>query len=332
MAKAIVRVPATAANLGPGFDVLGLALKLYNRVEVESGVEKRGKGKKRNANRVKIEIKGKGEKVLPKDKTNIVYKAVKSVFQELDYIPFNLRIKLINEIPLARGLGSSAAARLGGIVAANILCGRQLDDKEILLMATKLEGHPDNVVPAKFGGLVVTCNQIIGKKRKKSKKYTTKDIEWVKLNIPNDLYAVICYPEYKVFTDKARKILPKKVSFDDAVFTSSRVATLIAAIIGKQYNLIGLAMDDKLHQPYRSRKRLVPGMKDVIKAAKSAGALGAALCGSGSGIIALAHKKQGRWRVEGKKIGKAMKNAFAKKGKRSKYLVLEIDMEGTREI
>jgi len=313
-----VRVPATTANLGPGFDCLGLALKLYNTVECEMlNVECKQP--------VNIEIEGEGENTLPKDEKNIVYQAIKRVFNTLHITHHTLHIHLINHIPLARGLGSSAAARIGGLVAANRLCGNDLTNQEILKIATQLEGHPDNVVSAFFGGL---CVSILDK----------KEVNYVKLNFPKDLNVVLCIPELTISTEKARKILPKKIPLPEVVFSSSRVALLLSALNQKKYDLLKLAMEDKLHQPYR--EKLIPGMKKVFQSAYSAGALGVALSGSGSSILALSQeprpaRRPPNRRISGggaksEKIGQAMVETFKKEGIKSKYSVVGIDGEGVK--
>jgi len=320
MKRVKVRVPATTANLGPGFDCLGLALKLYNEVELKisakGGFASGEKNEKLKIGERLVEIEGEGKDVLPKDERNIVYQAVKIVFDTLHFTPFTLHFRLVNRIPLARGLGSSAAARIGGLVAANKLCevitsGDKLSDNEILNIATQLEGHPDNVVPAFFGGL---CVSVVDNER----------VNYVKLGFPHDLDVVLCVPGLAISTQQARKILPKKILLGDAVFSCSRVAFLQSALNQKRYDLLKLAMEDKLHQPYR--KRLIPGFDNILREAYRAGALGVALSGSGSSIVAISNKRL----VISKKIGQVMVEAFKKENIESRYLILGIDREGTK--
>ncbi|HCJ66138.1 MAG TPA: homoserine kinase [Elusimicrobia bacterium] len=252
-----------------------------------------------------------------------------------------MSLKLVNQIPLARGLGSSAAARIGGLVAANKICevitsrkgtsspvegrgsqrglfvqrdsssGNKLSDNEILSIAAQLEGHPDNVVPAFFGGL---CISLLDK----------REINYVKLEFSKDLIVVVCIPELTISTEKARKILPKRVPLKDAVFNSSRVALLISALKEKRYDLLKLAMEDRLHQPYR--EKLIPGFKRILENAYRTGALGVALSGSGSTILAISDKRS----AVSEKIGQAMVETFKKEGIKSRYLVLGIDQEGVK--
>ena len=306
-----VRVPATTANLGPGFDVLALALRLYNTVEMEVGPGKSGK-------KLQIDIVGEGEENLPRDRRNIVYRAAQLVFDRFHFSPNNLHLKLINRIPLASGLGSSAAARIGGLVSANRLCGGRLSREELLNLAAEIEGHADNVSAAMVGGLVVCC--ISSPKGRKG-----KEIEIVKLNPPENLSCVVCIPNFQIMTGYARKILPKTVKFEQAVFTSSRVAILLAALIRKRYELLRMAMEDKLHQPYR--KRLVKGMEVVFKEALRAGALGVSLSGAGPSIFAFTASSPSSC---AEKVGKAMRKAFARHKVESRYLVLGIDKQGTK--
>lgn len=311
MKRVKVKIPATTANLGPGFDVLALALQLYNTVEMEVGTEKKGK-------KLQIDIVGEGEENLPRDRRNIVYRAAKLVFDRFHLVPNTLHIKLINRIPLASGLGSSAAARIGGLVSANSLCGERLSREELLNLAAEIEGHADNVSAAMVGGLVVCC--IFSLKGRKG-----REIEIVKFNPPENLSCVVCIPNFQIMTSQARKILPKTVKFEQAVFTSSRVAMLLAVLIRERYELLGMAMEDKLHQPYR--KKLVKGMEVVFEEALRAGALGVSLSGAGPSILAFTASSTPHL---AERVGEAMRKAFARHKIESRYLVLGIDGEGTK--
>lgn len=311
MKRVKVRVPATTANLGPGFDVLALALRLYNTVEMEVGTEKKGK-------KLQIDIVGEGEENLPRDRRNIVYRAAKLVFDKFHFAPKTLHLKLINRIPLASGLGSSAAARIGGLVSANSLCGERLSREELLNLAAEIEGHADNVSAAMVGGLVVCCiSSLKGRKG--------REIEIVKFNPPENLSCVVCIPNFQIMTRQARKILPKTVKFEQAVFTSSRVAMLLAALINERYELLGMAMEDKLHQPYR--KKLVKGMEVVFEEALRVGALGVSLSGAGPSILAFTASSTPHL---AERVGEAMRKAFARHKIESRYLVLGMDGEGTK--
>lgn len=289
-----IRVPATTANLGPGFDTLGMALDFYNIIEVEEG------------NNLNIQITGEGAGILPTTKENIVYQAAEKVFEQVGIYPKNLQIGFTNNIPLSRGLGSSAAAIVGGIVAGNLITGNHLPVKELLKIATSIEGHPDNVAPALLGGLVVSCVE-------------GDDVLYLRLEPPKQLKAIVAIPEFHLSTEKARKALPKEVSFQDAVFNTSRVALLIAAIISEDFEMLHFATQDRLHQPYRSS--LIPGMEDVFKASKEAGAKAVTISGAGPSLLALATE-------DTELISRAMENAFSKHQIKSKVRVMDVCLEG----
>ncbi len=300
-----IKIPATTANFGSGFDVLGAALKLYNEIEIDVSVF----AETRNDKKPTIEIVGEGKDTLPINEKNVVIRAMNTVFDICKQKPPAYHLRLTNRIPLARGLGSSAAARLGGIVAVNEICDRKLSEDEIIQIVSKLEGHPDNVVPSFFGGLCV-CN------------FNGKNVKYAKLKMPSDLKAVLCIPDFELSTDKARNILPKTISHKDAVFNSSRVALFMAALIQKKYELLSVAMEDKLHQPYR--KKLIPGMDDVFNSAKKSGAYGVCISGSGTTILAVSGQRSAV------SIGKAMVIAFEKHNVKSKYIICDFDNTGIK--
>lgn len=290
-----IRVPATSANLGPGFDTLGMAFNLYNTVEMEfrrSGLT--------------IEVEGLGKDAIPTDESNIIYQSAQKVFHLAHKSVDGLYMKLTNEIPLSRGLGSSAAAIVGGIVAANQLCEGALDLQTLLQVATDMEGHPDNVVPALLGGFTIAGME-------------QGSVRYVRLDPLTSLKAVVAVPQFTLSTHKSRGVLPSHVSLQDAVFNVSRTAFLVAALSLGHLQLLGMAMEDRLHQPYRCN--LVPGMEDVWQAAKEAGALSAALSGAGPCLIAFAIK-------DTEAIGQAMQKAFLSHGIQSDILVLSPDRAG----
>ena len=256
-----IRVPATTANLGCGFDILGLALQLYNsftftltpepgwHVQLSAGVP------------------------LPTDSNNLVYRAARRLFEYVGHIPPGLHLSCTTEIPLARGLGSSSSAIVGGLVAANQLTGNTLDKEALLAMAVDLEGHPDNVTPALMGSLTLS--------------YTTDTQQrYLRLPFPEELVLIVAIPAFELPTTQARSVLPAQVSRADAVFNCSRTALFIYALQTRRYDLLATAMDDRLHQPYRAA--LVPGMTEAMTAAYAAGALGVALSGAGPTLLAIA--------------------------------------------
>ncbi|HVO32859.1 MAG TPA: homoserine kinase [Elusimicrobiota bacterium] len=307
MKKASVQIPATSANLGPGFDVLGVALKLYNRIFMEADSPWTSR---RIVPSLTVEVSGEGAGSLPRNRSNLAVKAAYRVFDLLKQWPNGLHVRLVNHIPLSRGLGSSAAATLGGMAAANRLAGNRLSDQELLDLAVRMEGHPDNIVPAMMGGFCVS-GLFHGK------TYS------MKLPAPAGLRAVVCSPEKALSTLQSRRVLPGRVAFAAAVFTSSRVAFFLGAIFQKRYDWLGFAMDDVLHQP--ARARLIPGLLDVIGAARKAGAWGCALSGAGSSVIALCPPgpKAGR-------VGAAMQKAFAARGIASRWSELLFDNAGLK--
>lgn len=289
-----VRVPATIANLGPAFDALGVAVSLYNTVELAVGAEAR------------VEVHGEGEGELALNERNLVYRAAAAVAAACGR-PQSFHIRCRNDIPLARGLGSSAAAIVGGMVGANTLLGRPLDDDVLLHLAVRMEGHPDNVAPAFLGGAVV-CGNAGG-----ATVYARLAPAW-------EAAVVVAVPAFSVSTESARSRLPATVPFADAAANVARAAAVVASLVTGRTDLLAYAMDDALHQPYR--RPLVPGMDDVFAAARSAGAHGAALAGSGPSVVALAPAERAA------AVGEAMVAAFRASGASAHPLILQIDEAG----
>jgi len=285
-----VQVPATTANMGPGFDSLGMALKLYNIIEMEEV-----------GNGINIDVEGEGAEKIPRDRGNIVYIAAARVFKLAQYRSKGLRIRIINNIPLARGLGSSASAIIGGLVAANILSGNKLDEKDLLNLAADIEGHPDNVAPALVGGIVVTT-------------MADGEVRYSKIDPPARLKCVVAVPDFVLPTKMAREVLPQSITLSDAVFNISRTALLVTALMKQDLNLLSTAMDDRIHQPYRAN--LVPGMKKVFAAARLAGAKGVALSGAGPTLIAFGDENINL-------IATVMKDTFSQSGINARVMELE---------
>ena len=294
-----MRVPASTSNLGPGFDVLGLALKLYNEVEIVHDPAASA--------RLIVRVEGEGADTLPWDERNVVWQCIrKSAGSRMPKGGYEVRF--VNRIPLARGLGSSAAARLSGVLAAQALCGG-LRRQEVLDRATALEGHPDNVVPQLVGGLCVSWIE-------------DGRVRYLKLSPPKGLAAVVCVPEFELLTAKARAAIPKTVPHADAVYNVSRTALLLGAVASRDYSVLKTAMQDRLHQIYR--KKLVPGFDEVVRKGYRAGALGIALSGAGPSMFAFAP------RVKAALVGREMEKGFAKAGRRAKSLTLDFDHQGAR--
>lgn len=295
-----VRVPATTSNLGPGFDALGLALRLHNTVALE------------DADAPRIEIEGEGAMALPRDGTHLAYRAALAVVDAVrargthrGRLPEAFHLRQHNRIPLARGLGSSAAAIVGGAAAANALLDTPLDEQALIDLAAGMEGHPDNVAPAVLGGLVACVTTAAGK------------IRYIRL-LPKRLRAVLAIPEFAVSTAEARRLLPERVPFRDAVFNVTRTALLVAALAEGRPDLLDEATRDRLHQPHRAK--LVPGLEAVFAAAREAGAHGVALSGSGPTVVAFG---------DAAGIGEAMRRAFEASGTACRALEADVDPDGT---
>jgi homoserine kinase len=296
-----IRVPASTSNLGTGFDTLGMALKLYNEIEASWLPE---------AGDLRTEIDGEGARSLQADEKNLVSQCLRLVLPRKRF-PYALRLRMRNRIPLCRGLGSSAAARLGGLLAGAALRDfKSVNPNAVLARACGLEGHPDNAVPAFHGGLCATI-------------WDGVQPTWLRLRVPRDLGVVVCVPDFEISTQKAREALPAKVPLRDAVHNASRLAMLVAALEHGELGLLRMAMDDVLHQPYR--RPLMRGMDAVIASALKAGAFGAALSGAGPTVLALTLRgpKQA-------KAGRAMQKAFFRSGVESRYLALDVDPGGSR--
>lgn len=256
----VARVPATSANLGAGFDCLGLALRLHNDI----GLIPEGP--------FRVDISGEGAETLPRDRANLVVRTVYRFYEAIGRPapPFSLR--MINRIPMTGGLGSSSTAIVGGLLVANRLAGDPMTRDDLLRLALDIEGHPDNVAPAMLGGLVLSVVQ--------SGRLTT-----VQVPFPEGLRAVIFLPGFTISTREARRRLPARVPLDDAVFNVGRAALFVAAMATGRLDLLRTATQDRLHQPYR--QVLFPAMPRLFEAALGAGALGVWLSGAGSALMAL---------------------------------------------
>ena len=291
-----LRIPASTSNLGPGLDTLGLALSLYNYIDV---LERSGTG-------VGIQVKGEGEKELPRNKGNLIYQSMKEVFKRVGYRHQRLEILCVNQIPMGRGLGSSGSARLGGIIAANILAGAGLGREEMIELAADLEGHPDNVVPSMVGGLVVA-----NRHRRK--------VKFFKLIPGHPIKAVLVIPSLKLNTGDARAVLPKSIPLSDVVFNIGHTALLVGALVSGNTSMLRQAMDDRIHQPYR--ESLVPKMKEVFQAGMQSGAFGVFLSGSGPTIVALTDNQENR-------IARRMSEVWRKGSVKHQTMSVEVDLEG----
>ena len=262
-----VRAPATTANLGPGYDCLGMALDLWNTLTVE--VLPAGSDPA-------VVVLGEGEGELDTDTQNLTYQAIEFLFNEADVPLPPLSLRCQNTIPLSRGMGSSAAAISGGLVAANRLLDDIFSQDNLLEMAATIEGHPDNVAAAVHGGMrLVVMNE--------NRLYTAP------IRLPEDMQAVLFIPDRRIATADARRVLPEHISVADAVYNMSRTALLVASMESEHPEYLNIATQDRLHQPYR--QTIFPQMKVIFAAAQAAGALGVFLSGSGSTILAFARDR-----------------------------------------
>jgi homoserine kinase len=256
-----VRVPATIANLGPGFDALGVAVSLYLEIDIEP----RRQG-------VEITLEGEGSEDLPRDESNLVIRAMNAFFDHIGRRPGGFAVHVKNPIPIGSGLGSSAAATVGGFFAARAITGGGAPQSEMLHLATGLEGHPDNVVPALLGGLVVCYYPGGG-----------GDLKYFRLEPSDRLVPIIAVPREGFSTQQARQALPSEVSFQDAQYTASRAALLVAALTeGAGTDVLLDAMSDRLHEPHRLN--LMPESAEVYREIQTAG-LPVALAGAGPSLL-----------------------------------------------
>jgi homoserine kinase len=301
-----IRVPASSANLGPGFDSLGLALTLYHSLTV---TERDGEG-------IEIHLAGEGAHDLPRDEENAVYRAMDGFFRDSRYRPGHLKIESESEIPVARGLGSSAAAVLSGLAAAALLAGREVEEPAMMALAAGVEGHVDNVAASLLGGFCV-----VGPSMRSGGGSVTELGQYIRMEAPEGLAAAVAVPDFTVDTRRAREVLPATVAFGDAVANQARVAMLTAAMASGRLDLLAAAMQDCLHESHRAA--LVPGLDRVRRAAMEAGAYGAVLSGSGPSVLALVRSGDDA-------PGRAMQEAWQQEGVSSRALLLGVDRVGLR--
>ena len=257
-----VKVPATTANMGPGYDVLGMALSQYSTFQCQED------------DKISLSIKGlESEKLVNQDhEANLVVRSMNHLFKYVDKYPKGYKLEIINDIPLARGMGSSASAIVGGLLVANYLVGADLNQDEILKLATQIEGHPDNVAPALMGNIVLSA------------KIPDDQVIYHSIQPFEAMTCVLFIPDYEVSTSMSRAVLPQSISMADAVHTSGHLSLMLAGFMTGNKDLIGKTMVDRLHEPYR--KSLIKNFDDFKTSALEAGAFAFSLSGSGSTIIA----------------------------------------------
>lgn len=255
-----IKVPASTANMGSGFDSIGMALSLYNEIEFET-----------IDNGLIIET----DEGIPTDETNLVYISLKNTLDKIGHKIPGLRIRQTNRIPQTRGLGSSSACVVSGIIAANIIAGGILSTEKMISIATEIEGHPDNVLPAFIGGMAAGALE-------------DGQVRYIGIRPPERLRCCIMVPDFELSTALAREVLPATVELKDAIFNISRAALMVGAVAQGNLELMRVAMQDKLHQQYR--KKLIPDFDYVVQSAQECGSLGCCLSGAGPTIIAFLDK------------------------------------------
>ncbi len=268
-----VRVPATVANLGPGFDALGAAVGMHLEIEIEP-----------RRDSIEVMLEGEGADHLPTDDTNLVIKSMNAFFDHVARRPPGYAVRVKNPIPLASGLGSSAAATVGGLVAARALTGRTVPQAEMVALATSMEGHPDNVMPALLGGLVVCY------------RGATNELQHFRLDVSERLVPMLVVPRLGFPTEEARRVLPSAVPFGDAQFTASRAALLVGAMTsGAGSEILAEAMTDRLHEPHRLA--LMPETAAVHEELRAA-RLPVSLAGAGPSLLLIVPRPEAATRAE----------------------------------
>ncbi|KUG04553.1 homoserine kinase [hydrocarbon metagenome] len=294
-----VRAPATTANLGPGFDTLGMALELYLQVEAEfsqSGIE--------------IVFSGARDRsIMESPQENLIYKAMNFVFRQARYSPTGLYIEIDNDIPIGKGLGSSAAAIVAGMYSANRLIGDPFLPAELLHWAVKMEGHADNIVPSITGGLAVAM-------------VYEGEVYYQQVRPGGQLGVVVAVPDFILPTEQSRAVLPRNVPMQNAVWNLQRACFLLASLQNGDFSNLAKAMDDMIYQPFR--KVFIPGFDQILQSAIEAGAMGVALSGAGPSILAFTAPGQEM------DIGKAMQKAFNEVGVSAQVLYLKPDLLGVQ--
>ena len=307
--KVSVKVPATTANLGPGFDCLGLALPIYNTITVEETIMP-GTGIEIN---IIDETHEQDLISIPTDENNIVYKAIELLYNSIGQTPSELKITIKTQIPIARGLGSSASIIVGGLIAANELLGRPADEAALLSIATEIENHPDNITPAVVGGFVVSSLEEDG------------SVVYSKINWPKDWNITVCIPDYELSTSIARSVLPAEVPLKDAIFNLKHTAMLVQAVNTHDEKLMKIALDDRLHQQYR--EKLIPGLVEIKEALKHEdNVLGVVISGAGPAVLVISHGNNLN------KIRETVSKVWLDMNVKSKILTLQVEEHGARVV
>lgn len=303
VSEVTVTVPATTANLGPGFDCLGAALTLYNRFEFSLLP---------GANQpFVIEVTGLEAERVKLDESNLAYRSFTYFYQQLGQAPPPVRLVIDLGVPLARGLGSSATAIVAGLVAANAIAGSPLAKAAVMAMAIDLEGHPDNVVPALIGGCRLAASTA-------DRSWTICPIPWHESVVP-----VVAIPNFELETAEARRVLPSEYSRADAIFNMAHLGLLLRGLQTGEADWLHTALQDRIHQPYR--RNLIRGYAAVEAAALNAGAYGLVISGAGPTLLALTHSDRSN------AVESAMAAAWTAEGIQVEVMALQIDRNGARD-
>jgi homoserine kinase len=292
-----IKVPASSANLGPGFDCFGLALQLYLSINVEiapSGAD------------WQITVEGEGAHQLPEGKQNLIARVASAAASAEQLALPSLRLNIHNDIPFSRGLGSSAAAITAGIAIVEALSGHEFELEKFFHYALQFESHADNLSAARMGGFTLVCNASDGRCLALKKSW------------PSELKVLVVIPEYRLNTERARAALPENYRRADAVFNMQHSLLLQTAIAEGRLELIGEALNDRFHQPYRAH--LIPGLAEAL-AVRVPGLSGVALSGSGPTLLALATENFDT-------ISAELQNAFAPHGISARSCLLNVDHHG----
>lgn len=292
-----MRAPASSANLGPGFDCVGLALDLYTTVQVERAARPE----------VVTDLPG-----VPLDESNAVYAGALLAARAVGRPLPPLRLTVRSQVPLARGLGSSAAALVAGLQAGNTVLGEPLGMQELLDLASGEEGHPDNVGACLLGGAVIaTMNR--------------EGVRFVRTGVPAHFGVLLLVPEFELRTSEARRVLPVNYSRADAVHALSHAALLAAGFVSGDLGVIGAAMRDRLHEPFRAP--LVPGLLDILEGARDHGAVGAALSGAGPSVLCLYDRREARVQA---RLTAFLARVMRQHELTGKVLPLSVDVDGVQ--
>jgi homoserine kinase len=296
-----VSVPATTANIGPGFDCLGAALSLYNEFRFTRSAD--------DETALTITVAGPNCETVGRDADNLVYQAFVQLYDRINQPVPPIAIHIVMQVPLARGLGSSATAIVGGLVGANELAGKPYSNAQLADLATAMEGHPDNVVPALLGGARISA--------------TGHDRPWeiAELTWHDSIVPIVAIPDFELSTRAARSVLPETYSRSDVIFNASHLGLLLQGLATGNRDWLTAALQDKIHQPYR--QCLIPGYAAVHAAAIAAGAYGLVISGAGPTLLALAPIDRAET------VRQAMFDTWEQAGVPTTALVLRLDTTGT---